>query len=54
MIIHKPIWLISERKDSASDNSYFLFKYLTQQCSEIKAYYILDKHARHAHAKVKT
>lgn len=53
MIIHKPIWLISERKDSASDNSYFLFKYLTQQCSEIKAYYILDKHAKHARAKVK-
>ncbi|MBB2508710.1 hypothetical protein G5S33_02140 [Staphylococcus cohnii subsp. cohnii] len=30
MIFKKSVWLVSERKDSASDNSYFLFEYLNK------------------------
>lgn len=48
----KTIWLISERKDSASDNSYFLFKYINRNRNDIISYYILDKTARQSKKKV--
>lgn len=50
---NKQIWLITERKDSASDNSYFLFEYVNKNRKDIKAYYILDKNAEKAKNKVK-
>lgn len=52
-IMNKQIWLITERKDSASDNSYFLFEYVNKNRRDIKAYYILDKNAEKAKNKVK-
>lgn len=49
----KPIWLITERKDSASDNSYFLFEYINKHRNDIVSYYILDKTATQINNKVK-
>ncbi|GGB87191.1 CDP-glycerol glycerophosphotransferase family protein [Staphylococcus nepalensis] len=48
----KPIWLISERKNSASDNSYFLFEYINKNEKNIKSYYIIDEDAKQAKQKV--
>ncbi|MGW7979112.1 CDP-glycerol glycerophosphotransferase family protein [Staphylococcus xylosus] len=53
LFTNKQIWLITERKDSASDNSYFLFEYINKNRKDIKAYYILDKNAKKAKSKVK-
>ncbi|WP_206167366.1 CDP-glycerol glycerophosphotransferase family protein, partial [Staphylococcus equorum] len=51
--MNKQIWLITERKDSASDNSYFLFEYVNKNRRDIKTYYILEKNAEKAKNKVK-
>lgn len=51
--INKQIWLITERKDSASDNSYFLFEYVNKNRRDIKSYYILEKNAERSRNKVK-
>lgn len=48
----KQIWLITERKDSASDNSYFLFEYINKNRDDILSYYILDKTATDTKKKV--
>lgn len=41
----KQIWLLSERVNSASDNTYYLFEYLINNRSDIKPYYLIDKTA---------
>lgn len=52
MIFKKSVWLVSERKDSASDNSYFLFEYLNKNEKNINSYYIIDKNAKQAKEKI--
>lgn len=52
--INKPIWLISERRDTASDNSYYLYKYLRTEQNEIEAFYLIDKNAHTAIEKLKS
>lgn len=49
----KEIWLLSERVDTASDNSYFLYKYLRENQNKVEAYYIIDKNASEAIEKLK-
>lgn len=44
----KEIWLISERTNTASDNSYFLYKYLKEKQKEVDVYYLIDKKAHKA------
>ena len=39
----KDIWIITERKAECKDNGYYLFKYLREKHSEIKAYYAIEK-----------
>lgn len=39
----KNIWIIMDRKDSATDNGYFLFKYIKNNHPEIKVYFVLEK-----------
>lgn len=43
---YKDIWLISERKDQARDNGYCFYKYLCKNHKSVKAYYIINKHAK--------
>lgn len=50
----KNIWLITERKDSASDNSYFLFEYINNNRKDITSYYVLDKNSKQIIKKMKT
>lgn len=52
LVSKKQIWLISERRDSASDNSYFLFEYLSKKNNSIKPYYVIDENAKQARKKV--
>jgi len=42
-ISKKEIWLICERKDTASDNGYPLFKYIRENHPEVNVYYAIDK-----------
>lgn len=49
----RQVWLLSERPNSASDNSYFLFDYLQKQRSDIKSYYLINKHAKKTLPKLK-
>ncbi|MGV3142673.1 CDP-glycerol glycerophosphotransferase family protein [Staphylococcus simulans] len=44
----KEIWLISERTITASDKSYFLYKYLKEKQKEVDVYYLIDKKAHKA------
>ncbi|MCE5038813.1 CDP-glycerol glycerophosphotransferase family protein [Staphylococcus auricularis] len=50
--LKKPIWLISERTNTASDNSYFFFEYLRKHQNEVVAYYLIDKTATKALEKL--
>ena len=43
---NRNIWLIGERKDEAKDNGYHLFKYIRENHSEEKVYYIIDKNSK--------
>ena len=43
---NRDIWLIGERKDEAKDNGYHLFKYIRENHSEEKVYYIIDKNSK--------
>lgn len=52
-ISRKEIWIISERVDSASDNSYFLYEYLRKERKDIKSYYLIDKNAKVAINKLR-
>lgn len=42
-LMYKKIWLIGERKDTAQDNSYFLYKYIKDNNLNINSYYLIDK-----------
>lgn len=37
----KKIWLITEKRDEARDNGYWLFKYIKETHPEIQAYYVI-------------
>ncbi|WP_412518512.1 CDP-glycerol glycerophosphotransferase family protein [Staphylococcus simulans] len=50
----KEIWLISERINTASDNSYFLYRYLRENQSEVDVYYLIDKNAHEVIKKLET
>ncbi|MBR1416983.1 MAG: CDP-glycerol glycerophosphotransferase family protein [Bacilli bacterium] len=39
----KEIWLLAERKDTASDNAYYFYIYLKENHPEINSYYAIDK-----------
>ncbi len=39
----REIWLIGERPDTARDNGYHLFAYLTRERPDVDAYYVIDK-----------
>ncbi|PEJ59466.1 teichoic acid biosynthesis protein B [Bacillus sp. AFS002410] len=41
----KKIWLVGERRDTAQDNSYHLYKYIRTNHPEINCYYIIDKNS---------
>ncbi|PEL13517.1 CDP-glycerol:glycerophosphate glycerophosphotransferase [Bacillus sp. AFS017336] len=43
---NKHIWLIGERKDTAQDNSYHLFKYIQKNNLRENCYYLIDKNAK--------
>ena len=43
---NKHIWLIGERKDTAQDNSYHLFKYIQKNKIRDNCYYLIDKKAK--------
>ena len=40
---NKDIWLISERKNEAEDNGYYLYKYIKENHSEQKVFYLINK-----------
>ena len=40
---NRNVWLIGERKDTAQDNSFHLFKFLRENEKQINAYYVIDK-----------
>ncbi|MBP0726091.1 CDP-glycerol glycerophosphotransferase family protein [Bacillus sp. RG28] len=42
----KHIWFIGERKDTAQDNSYHLFKYIRENNLVENCYYLIDKNAK--------
>lgn len=50
--VNKPIWLISERRDTASDNSYYLYEYLRTKQNEIEPYYLINGNAYKAIEKL--
>jgi CDP-glycerol glycerophosphotransferase len=41
-IMRKKIWIISERKDEARDNSYHLFTYIRKNHPDLPIYYVID------------
>lgn len=41
----KDIWVISEYKDKARDNGYWLFKYIREKQPQKKVYYVIDNSA---------
>jgi CDP-glycerol glycerophosphotransferase (TagB/SpsB family) len=41
--LNKPVWLINDRPNSASDNGYYFYKYLQKEHPEIKSYFVLSK-----------
>lgn len=43
---NRDIWLISERRDEAEDNGYHLYKYIRENHTEKKVYYIIDKNSK--------
>ncbi|MDT3918295.1 CDP-glycerol glycerophosphotransferase family protein, partial [Staphylococcus saprophyticus] len=47
------VWLLSERTNSASDNSYFLYDYLQNQRKDIRSYYLIEKNAKNHLPKLK-
>lgn len=49
----KEVWLISERINSASDNSYYLYKYIQENRTDLDAYYLIDKKATSAIKKLR-
>ncbi|WP_214744225.1 CDP-glycerol:glycerophosphate glycerophosphotransferase [Exiguobacterium sp. s189] len=42
----KKIWIIAERKDSAQDNSFHLFKYIRLNHPDVPVYYLIEKQAK--------
>lgn len=49
---NREVWLISERRDEAEDNGYYLFKYIRETHPEKKAFYVIDKKSP-AYQKIK-
>ncbi|MEB7392522.1 CDP-glycerol glycerophosphotransferase family protein [Mammaliicoccus sciuri] len=47
------IWLLSERRNSASDNTFYLFKYLMENDQKVKPYYLIEKNASEPIKKLK-
>ncbi|MEX6012884.1 CDP-glycerol glycerophosphotransferase family protein [Mammaliicoccus sciuri] len=47
------IWLLSERRNSASDNTFYLFKYLMENDQKVKPYYLIEKNASEPIKKIK-
>jgi len=47
------IWLLSERRNSASDNTFYLFKYLMENDQKVKPYYLIEKNANEPIKKLK-
>ncbi|RIL50285.1 CDP-glycerol--glycerophosphate glycerophosphotransferase [Mammaliicoccus fleurettii] len=47
------IWLLSERRNSASDNTFYLFKYLMENDKKVKPYYLIEKNASEPIKKLK-
>ncbi|MEH6958080.1 bifunctional glycosyltransferase/CDP-glycerol:glycerophosphate glycerophosphotransferase [Neobacillus drentensis] len=43
LLRRKNLWLIGERRDTAQDNSYHLYKYIREKYPEKSAYYVIDK-----------
>ncbi|WP_436871592.1 CDP-glycerol glycerophosphotransferase family protein [Mammaliicoccus sciuri] len=47
------IWLLSERRNSASDNTFYLFKYLMENDKKVRPYYLIEKNAGEPIKKLK-
>ncbi|WP_426355985.1 CDP-glycerol glycerophosphotransferase family protein [Mammaliicoccus sciuri] len=47
------IWLLSERRNSALDNTFYLFKYLMENDQKVKPYYLIEKNANEPIKKLK-
>ncbi len=47
------IWLLSERRNSASDNTFYLFKYLMENDRKVRPYYLIEKNAGEPIKKLK-
>lgn len=43
---YRDIWLIGERKSEAKDNGYHLFKYIRENHSSDRIYYVIDKNSK--------
>jgi glycosyltransferase involved in cell wall biosynthesis/CDP-glycerol glycerophosphotransferase (TagB/SpsB family) len=43
IIIHKPLWLVGERNDTAQENGLYFFRYIKREQKNENAYYIIDK-----------
>jgi glycosyltransferase involved in cell wall biosynthesis/CDP-glycerol glycerophosphotransferase (TagB/SpsB family) len=41
--VKSDIWVLGERRDTAQDNSFALFRHLRRHRQDIKAYYVIDK-----------
>ncbi|MGL4672697.1 CDP-glycerol glycerophosphotransferase family protein [Cetobacterium sp.] len=46
IFLKEEIYLISEREKEAEDNGYYLFKYIRENHSEVKCYYLIDKSSK--------
>ena len=42
----KQLWLVTERRDTASDNAYWFYRYLKEKHPEINSWYVIDKKCR--------
>ncbi|MCD8893273.1 CDP-glycerol glycerophosphotransferase family protein [Mammaliicoccus sciuri] len=47
------VWLLSERRNSASDNTFYLFKYLMENDKKVRPYYLIEKNAGEPIKKLK-
>ena len=43
LIVHKPIWVVGERNDTAQENGLYFYNYIKNEHPDENSYYILDK-----------
>jgi glycosyltransferase involved in cell wall biosynthesis/CDP-glycerol glycerophosphotransferase (TagB/SpsB family) len=42
-LVRGPVWVLGERRDTAQDNSFALFRFLRRNRTDVRAYYVIDR-----------